>query len=318
MNENKPVDQQEIQQRLHALLAEGEALSEQSRRRIVALKNAATPGLLEIVEDRRLWDDQAPGEGWAPIHAAEILGDIGDPDALDRLFAVFREVDPDAILDDALTDAIRSHGPAAIPAGLRALESWDDPFLANLAYLFSGLNLSAPTSSGQGFARQSAETDDTDASEHDAALHRKTLQVLLKYFMQQPVPGAELLAEFGDPVALDALTVALDRYIAAAGGDSKYRRPIFALTWAIEELGGELSESQRLAVDTLKAKRSRSEEVLDKLHAKETPDESRTVKKSRDLGRNDPCWCGSGRKYKRCHLAADAEPPEGAAPAGSD
>ena len=20
------------------------------------------------------------------------------------------------------------------------------------------------------------------------------------------------------------------------------------------------------------------------------------------LGRNDPCWCGSGRKYKKCHL----------------
>jgi len=23
------------------------------------------------------------------------------------------------------------------------------------------------------------------------------------------------------------------------------------------------------------------------------------------LGRNDPCWCGSGAKYKKCHLAAD-------------
>ena len=23
------------------------------------------------------------------------------------------------------------------------------------------------------------------------------------------------------------------------------------------------------------------------------------------LGRNDRCWCGSGRKYKMCHLAAD-------------
>lgn len=23
------------------------------------------------------------------------------------------------------------------------------------------------------------------------------------------------------------------------------------------------------------------------------------------LGRNDPCWCGSGKKYKQCHLAAD-------------
>lgn len=25
------------------------------------------------------------------------------------------------------------------------------------------------------------------------------------------------------------------------------------------------------------------------------------------LGRNDPCWCGSGLKYKRCHLRADRQ-----------
>lgn len=24
-----------------------------------------------------------------------------------------------------------------------------------------------------------------------------------------------------------------------------------------------------------------------------------------ELGRNDRCWCGSGLKYKACHLAAD-------------
>jgi preprotein translocase subunit SecA len=23
----------------------------------------------------------------------------------------------------------------------------------------------------------------------------------------------------------------------------------------------------------------------------------------RDVGRNDPCWCGSGKKFKRCHGA---------------
>jgi hypothetical protein len=22
-------------------------------------------------------------------------------------------------------------------------------------------------------------------------------------------------------------------------------------------------------------------------------------------GRNDPCWCGSGKKYKKCHLPED-------------
>jgi len=27
-----------------------------------------------------------------------------------------------------------------------------------------------------------------------------------------------------------------------------------------------------------------------------------------DLGRNDPCWCGSGRKYKKCHLRREQRP----------
>src|SRR5689334_12559619 len=26
---------------------------------------------------------------------------------------------------------------------------------------------------------------------------------------------------------------------------------------------------------------------------------------SEKLGRNQPCWCGSGSKYKKCHLYAD-------------
>jgi hypothetical protein len=26
---------------------------------------------------------------------------------------------------------------------------------------------------------------------------------------------------------------------------------------------------------------------------------------TKDLGRNDFCWCGSGKKYKRCHLEQD-------------
>jgi uncharacterized protein YecA (UPF0149 family) len=24
-------------------------------------------------------------------------------------------------------------------------------------------------------------------------------------------------------------------------------------------------------------------------------------------GRNEPCWCGSGRKYKKCHQSKDRE-----------
>jgi hypothetical protein len=29
--------------------------------------------------------------------------------------------------------------------------------------------------------------------------------------------------------------------------------------------------------------------------------------KKEELGRNEICWCGSGKKYKRCHLESDED-----------
>ena len=31
--------------------------------------------------------------------------------------------------------------------------------------------------------------------------------------------------------------------------------------------------------------------------------QQRNVDEHEKLGRNDPCWCGSGKKYKKCHGA---------------
>ena len=36
-------------------------------------------------------------------------------------------------------------------------------------------------------------------------------------------------------------------------------------------------------------------------------DESPAVR----LGRNDRCWCGSGKKYKHCHLREDEKKQKG-------
>jgi len=33
------------------------------------------------------------------------------------------------------------------------------------------------------------------------------------------------------------------------------------------------------------------------------PVQQQAVNEHKDIGRNDPCWCGSGKKYKRCHGA---------------
>jgi len=31
--------------------------------------------------------------------------------------------------------------------------------------------------------------------------------------------------------------------------------------------------------------------------------ETRRVSEEEQIGRNDPCWCGSGKKFKKCHGA---------------
>jgi len=31
--------------------------------------------------------------------------------------------------------------------------------------------------------------------------------------------------------------------------------------------------------------------------------EQRHVSEEEQIGRNDPCWCGSGKKFKKCHGA---------------
>jgi hypothetical protein len=32
---------------------------------------------------------------------------------------------------------------------------------------------------------------------------------------------------------------------------------------------------------------------------------STSSEKTKHIGKNDPCWCGSGKKYKNCHLKVD-------------
>ncbi len=36
-------------------------------------------------------------------------------------------------------------------------------------------------------------------------------------------------------------------------------------------------------------------------------DKTIAQRRLRDIGRNDPCWCGSGRKYKHCHMRDDQQ-----------
>jgi hypothetical protein len=71
-------------------------------------------------------------------------------------------------------------------------------------------------------------------------------------------------------------------------GDLHVDRDVLDLTAAIEELGGELTDAERRKLAAYEAARD-------------------GIPPRRNLGRNEPCWCGSGTKYKRCHEASDRE-----------
>jgi hypothetical protein len=46
-------------------------------------------------------------------------------------------------------------------------------------------------------------------------------------------------------------------------------------------------------------------DLWDDLVPEDPPPAQRPMAPPRRSGRNEPCWCGSGRKYKHCHLHTD-------------
>ena len=53
--------------------------------------------------------------------------------------------------------------------------------------------------------------------------------------------------------------------------------------------------------DSLQMQHAQAENVLSNSTEEEEASHQPYVRKEKKLGRNDPCWCGSGKKYKHCH-----------------
>ncbi len=114
----------------------------------------------------------------------------------------------------------------------------------------------------------------------------RVFQILVAALPENLGFGATNLAQYGDPRAVPILQAALARLAVGGSGDLLYDREIIDVCDSITELGVELSVSEQRKLDLTLA-RPRAEH--DDKHAAAP-------------GRNDACHCGSGRKYKRCHL----------------
>ena len=197
------------------LLNDGVVLSPQSAAEILALGAAAVEPLVVVMVDCRLRDPKGPAGGWAPVHAAQLLGQLCDVRSVEPLLDVLATTHELSPLRVAVEKALA-------PMGARLI----DPILARLPTAVDAY-------------RQQLWSLLASAKVRDQRIFVQLLDALV----ERPEQGAMYLAEYGDPAALPELSRALDAYQISLSDDGD--QTLFELREAIEELGGTLTAAQQ-------------------------------------------------------------------------
>src|SRR5688572_28261247 len=88
---------------------------------ILARGDGAVAPLVELLEDASLALETAPGAGYAPVHAVELLARLKAPEASVPLVRALLRCEPGELLFDALLYGLEELGAAVVPAALEAL-----------------------------------------------------------------------------------------------------------------------------------------------------------------------------------------------------
>lgn len=184
---------------------------------ILARGPAAIPPLCELLMDEALDAEDAPGEGFATIRAAELLGRLRAEAAIPMLLGAMARSSWDSILRDTALAALIEIGPASIDL---ILDAWDllegppaaRPLLTDLAdYLASAL-----ASVGRGDER--------------------VFERLVAHVRANPSQAGKL-ARLGDPRALPLLHELASTYDPRRAPARDHHMIWFELYGAIESLG---------------------------------------------------------------------------------
>ncbi|MCM3040913.1 preprotein translocase subunit SecA [Paenibacillus motobuensis] len=158
--------------------------------------------------------------------------------------------------------------------------------------------------------------DDLWGKEADEMVEFIFEKVMAKYDAREQAIGPELVREFEKVIALRAVDSkwmdhidAMDQlrqgiHLRAYGGTDPLREYQFE---GYEMFNGMIAAIQEeVATYIMKAQIETNQERQavvdeDKISTSGEPAEKRPVKRSDQVGRNDLCPCGSGKKYKHCH-----------------
>jgi hypothetical protein len=256
------------------LLQAGERLRTSVREAILAHGGAAVPALIAMVEDDDLSLEDAPGGGWAPVHAADLLGELQATEAIEPMLRVLAQTDAEEYLHSALIRSLSSLGAAVVEPALRTRADNTHP---DTRHAIASI-----------LARVGVRDD-------------RILATLLEELRADPVINAGALADYGDPQALPDLRRAFDDYVIDEEPSLLANQALVEIAEAIELLGGDLTAAQ---IEKLDRGIAVAEIWRAAYRAEALPPPA--VRAARP-GRNDACWCGSGTKYKKCHLRSDED-----------
>lgn len=271
---------------------------------ILALGEEAVPALAEVLTPERLAESHTGEQADLVVYyALELLAEVKTPEAIAVFLNAFRQVSDDIV--EGLEDALKRLGPGAVGPLLevagdrtvvsgypRALagngamyEAGRDPSLRpqvrdGLRAILAGYLARPETMTGED--KQAASSVVVDLSE-------------LADLEARPLIDAAFEAGWLDTDDDDPFDIP---YIDRKGVDELYEKGGHIRDWPPPPFMEDYRKSRRSHLE--QEEKQKRLKLLNR-----EPSAPEPVVLDPRLGRNDPCWCGSGKKYKKCHLSQD-------------
>ena len=259
---------------------------------IMAQGDAMVTPLCQILTDPEM-------EGWSLHYAAYLLALHGSPQAIPALANTFRLFDTDFL--ESTSDALSAFGEAGIESALAAARDPEPRWYPRAMAITAAVE---------------ATRDDTVLKERVAASLREMLADFVARQGSLTEDEIELvssvvtdLSSLADPAARELIEAAFvaelvdelvidrkDVQRAYGKGDAHPRREFKPHKW-FENYPADYRRHQEEEVKRAKEKERQKQKPRGLAKPVAAP----------KLGRNDPCWCGSGKKYKQCHLQSDTK-----------
>ena len=239
------------------------------------------PRLAALIDEEELWTAHDPSS-WAPVHATFLLAAMKPPGGLDAVLRALERsaTNEETFLMDVADSLLAGFGPDSVPSLIAAFENagsypriWINDALAHLAVAHPGTR------------------DAVRAHLRRVALEEKRKEVASC--------AAQNLLGLGGETDRDTLSVLVDRGLIDEGEDYSIPPTLDWLRFYDADAIAEREEDEPAEnLDEILP----ADPSLDVLSRLDEPSAAPApiVNAERKVGRNDPCPCGSGRKYKKC------------------